>query len=234
MTTFRPSILQCPNCKANMFTFELTSFTVHSSIVYSDGKVDNSSSLSDKQILICNDCRKPMWRDDAILNDSDINYETLPEAKDVFDLPFAFDTNRSNKLAFYYTDLLNDDFADTSEKEIYLRIKIWHLLNNSSRNTKQRGSIKEIIDKNISSELKNSDEKSTKFLFDKNLEHLTKIYKPDCDEQQLLYAEMFRELGDFNEAKLQLNKINNLYNNSAYKQIAKMIKTKKSNVIKIT
>ena len=242
MTTFRSRILQCPYCKTNMDTFELTSFTVHNSMAYSDGKVENNhSSLSDKQILICHECHKPMWREDVLLEQNETNHEDLPEAKDVFDLPFAFDSDFSNKLALYYSDLLKNGFANTSEKEIYLRIKIWHLLNNNFRSArlesainKMKDKFNEIIDNNVSHKVSEAEANTPKILFINNLNCLTKIYKPDCDEQQLLFAEMFRELGNFNEAKLQLNKIKHIDNRNAYEQIAKLIDHKKSKVIKIT
>lgn len=217
MTTFHPKILQCPNCAVKMYTFDLMSYTIHKSVVYSDGKIEHSNSLSsDKQILICCDCHKPMWKNDAFIENSDVSYNQLPEAKDVYDLPFVFDDDFSDKLALYFSDLLQNGFANTSEKEIYLRIKIWHLLNNKYRNQETDTS------------------NTSQPLFVANLQSLIKIYKPDCDEQQLLLAEMYREIGNFEEANLQLTKINDPNVNSAYKQILKFNSNKKSNVFKIS
>jgi len=235
MTTFHPKILQCPKCKALMYTFDLMSYTIHKSVVYSDGKIEHSNSLSsDKQILICSDCRNPMWKSDVFLDDPDIRYDELPEAKDVFDLPFAFDADFSNKLALYYSDLLQVGFADTSEKEIYLRIKIWQLLNNEYRNQNNNW-ISDIIRGSTNTQLSNFNVlDSFQTLFIANLETLTKIYKPNCDEQQLLLAEMYREMGSFEEADNKLKEIINTNNNSAYKQILRFNNNKKSNVFKIS
>jgi len=69
--------------------------------------------------LICSDCNKEFWRDDAFLERENLNisYNELPEAKDFIDLTYAFDNDYTSKLATYFSKLLERGFADTVKKK---------------------------------------------------------------------------------------------------------------------
>ena len=241
MTTFRPRILQCPHCESKMYTFELTSYFVHSSIVYSDGKVEsNPPLLSDKKILICHFCNKEFWSDDALTEDEDIDRDELPGAKDFHDLPFAFDADFSFKLAIYFSGLLEKGFADTVNREVYLRIELWHLLNNKNRKDTdnifekiQKGNLEDILYKDKSSQVGAIPAENSTKLFRGNLEKLISIYNPENDNERLMLAEMHREIGDFSKALLVLHEIEYVDNKNAYKKIEKGSKRKISKVLKI-
>ncbi len=236
MTTFRPCILKCPQCKSNMSSYELTSYTVHNSVVYSDGKVISSSSgMLDHLILICSECYAAFWKDDAVLEDDNLNnsYGELPEAKDFHDLPFAFDSDYSSKLAIYFSELLEKGFANTVKREVYLRIKLWHLLNNSKRNDAGKFYSK-LFKKNKEPEFKRGElSREADNLFKANLNRLIDIYKPENDDELLMLAEMYRELGNFSQALLLLDEVENISNNNAYKKIKLASKRKQSRVIKL-
>ncbi len=219
-----------------MSSYELTSYTVHNSVVYSDGKVvSNSPGMLNKLILICSECYAAFWKDDAVLEDDNLNnsYGEFPEAKDFHDLPFAFDSDYSIKLATYLSELLEKGFANTVEREVYLRIKLWHLLNNSSRS--DTGKIYSKLFKERKEFKINRDELSQKSdtLFKDNLNRLINIYKPENDDELLMLAEMHRELGKFDQALLLLDEIENISNNNAYKKIKVASKRKQYRVFKI-
>lgn len=239
MTTFSTRVLQCPNCENKMYTYQLNSYTVFKSTVYSDGKIiSNPPVMHDKRILICSECKKPFWTEDALLEgeDYDFNNDELPNANDIHDLPFAFDTDFSIRLAKYYSDLLNQGFANSVDREVYLRIELWQLLNNNIRNkstNKIRNLIKGIVKE---SKTKNNTTKKTDNtikLFYINLKKLIKLYEPNNDNELLLLVEMHRELGNFSEASLVLKKIEDIDNNVAYKEISRAIKIKNPEVFKI-
>lgn len=235
MTTFRTRILKCPHCENHMSTYELTSYMVHSSVAYSDGKVDcNPPRMFDKRILICSECKKEFWRDDAFIEyeNHNITYDKLPEAMDFHDLPFAFDQDYSIKLATYFSNLLEKGFANTIEREVFLRIEMWQLLNNSNRSNTDKIS-KKLFNKVRSGVTSEGELENNKDLFESNLGRLISIYEPENDDMLLMLAEMHRELGNFSKALSLLDEIENVDNNIAYKKIKSVTKRHKLKVIKL-
>jgi uncharacterized protein YbaR (Trm112 family) len=215
------------------------SYHVNSSKVYSDGlTISLPPTPANNSILICPECNKAFWFDDAKTEES--YKEEYPQAKDVHDLPFAFEDNFSVKLAGFYLDLLEDGFASSIEKEIYLRNGIWQLLNNKIRSKPnsffynlKNFSYKYAL-RNIGQEKKNKleFEKNIDF-FNENLKQLISIFEAEEDDQKLLLAEMYRELGAFENAEMLLGEITELKHDSCYAQISKAIKNKNQFVFKI-
>ena len=243
MTTFRSRILQCPHCDNKMYTYELTSYFVHSSVVFCDGKVDSIPSRSlDRRILICNECNKAMWSEDALLEgeNRNISHDGLAEAQNIHDLLFTFNDDFPFKLAEYYNTLLESGFTNTVEREVYLRVELWRLLNNKERykptstiHDLVMGSFKEVRNKLMSEKESASDNNSSTDLYKDNLTKLINIFDPINGEQELLLAEMYRELGDFSKAMVLLNDIKCDENKLALKRILAATKRKQSKVIKI-
>lgn len=87
--------------------------------------------------MICSGCNREFWRDDALLEDNNysIQRNKLPQTIGFRDLYSTFDSDYSCKLATYFSNLLEDGFADTNKKKVYLRIELWHLQNNGRRNS---------------------------------------------------------------------------------------------------
>lgn len=235
MTTFGTQILVCPHCRNKMFSYVLTSYYVHSSILFSDGQADcNPPNLPDSRFLICTECKLEFWRDDALLEDenTDFSNSDLPEAKDIYDLDFTFNSDFPSKRTAYYSSLLKKGFANNVDKEIYLRIELWQLLNNKIRYN-PNGFIDNLLKGNLKMAFSGQKEmpEAVKSLFNSNLEKLIRVYIPENDEERLLLAEMYRELGDFNKALKLLEEIKHLKNEDRFKQIAKATKRKISKVI---
>jgi len=215
------------------------SYHVHSSEVYSDGlTISSPFTPLDNSILICPECSKAFWLDDAKKDEN--NKKEYPQAIDVHDLPFAFEDNFSLKLAQYYSGLLKDKFATTKEKEVYLRNRIWQLLNNKIRN-KPNNFFYNLKNFTFKYPLKNiGRKKKDKLDFDKNIEffsgnlkRLISIFEAKEDNQKLLMAEMYRELGEFENAEKTIREITELKSESCYKQILRAITKKNRNVFKI-
>jgi len=239
LTTFRSVILDCPNCHSKLATYETMSYHVNSSKVYSDGLTISFPPIpANNSILICPECNKAFWFEDA---KTEGNYkEEYPQAKDVHDLPFAFEDNFSLKLAQYYSELLENKFAGTTEKEVYIRNSIWQLLNNKIRSKPNsffynlKNFTYKYALKNIGREKKNKSEfeKNIDF-FNENLKRLISIFEAKEDDEKLLLAEMYRELGEFENAEKLIGEITELKDDSCYGQISKAIKKKNQNVFKI-
>ena len=92
----------------------------------------------------------------------------------------------------FFDELSATKFAKNNEKEIYLRIILWHELN-------------DIVRYNIPVKLKILEERE--HLLRDNLIHLIKIFNPSYEEEKLLLAEMYRELGEFDFAQTILEAI---------------------------
>lgn len=239
MTTFRTLYLTCPNCSCQIYNYELGSYLVLNSTVFSDGKTEYSPLiLFDEEILICSNCKKEFWKEDALINDNinNFNEDNLPKAMDIYDLHFALDSIFPFKFANYYKQLLNNGFANTKKREILLRIKLWHLLNDKIRNSSDicdlffKGEFIKFISQLKSKYSKASLPKNIKILFKENLHKLIEIYKPTNDDEQLMLAEMHREIENFSEATSILNEIEDQKNNKTLRQIANAIKKKKTKV----
>lgn len=217
MTTLRTQILACPHCQERMYTIGVMSYTIMNSEVYSDGKVVSNPPIpAEKNILICNTCNKAFWKDDALLDDDNSeNINELSEANTPSDLFPYFEPDYELKHINYYSDLLESGFANTKIREVYLRNKLWWLLNDTIR-YKNKSKIKD-----------------SKNIFDNNLKRLIEIFEPKNEEEELLLIEMYRELGEFDKASYLLKSLKGINNNGAFIQIQKAVNKKKSSLFKL-
>jgi len=218
MTTLRIQNIGCPRCKNKMYTIGVMSYTLRNSEVFSDGKViSNPPRPSEQNILICSKCYKAFWKNDALFDNEKPEElaDELPEANSITDLFPGFKPDHKIKLANYYNELLDTGFANTEEREVFLRLELWRTLNDIVRYQKE--SMPEEI----------------KGLFNSNLIQLIEVYTPNSEEEQLLLVEMYRELGEFEKASALLKNINCTNNTVTFQQIEHAINTKKSTVFKI-
>ncbi len=240
MTTFSTQIFSCPHCNKRMYTYELSSYHVYSSEVYSDGYVDNNPPVSlNKQIVICHYCHREIWREDISFEES---YSTndLPKCKDVYDLPIGKDLNSNHSISTYYLKLIENGFANTKDREIHLRTEIWHLLNNTYRygghsvlHQLLLGRYKYALHRFKQRKQFRKESIEARILLKENLKNLIKIYIPENDDDWLWVAEMQREIGNFRQASSSLRKIATSPKSDAYKLIKKKIFLRQSKVFKL-
>lgn len=232
MTTFNTITLVCPHCAMKMGAYELMSYTIHSSTVYSDGMTVTEPWLNnDKAIVICPACKKPLWLEDARLDTEEISIDNLPLAGDVYELPFALSETFKEELIQFYVELLKDGFANTTDRKIYLRLRIWWGINDFVRYRKpvwkllpQFTSLKRariLLANRRNSRLVFAEFKS---LFRENLEKMIAIFKPEHEGEQIMLAEMYRELGEMGKAKKALKGIEIKMSRKITKAIAKNMK----------
>ncbi|PLX04721.1 MAG: hypothetical protein C0595_01905 [Marinilabiliales bacterium] len=170
------------------------SYHIFESVLFSDGKADTTPIIPNiSRILICPECNKEFWKDDAEQTvDTKIDTYNIRSVLSPSDL---FAVRNSEDLlgqARYYYKLLKENFANNNEKEIYLRMLLWHELN-------------DIVRYNIPVKVTILDERE--LLLRDNLLHLIKIFNPSYEEEKLLLAEMYRELGEFDFAQTILEAI---------------------------
>jgi len=194
MTLIDDTILTCPSCAKYVRTLEILSYHIFESVLFSDGKADTTPIIPNiSRILICPICNKEFWKDDAqqIIDDNiDIyNIRSVLTPGDLFSVRNSEDLLGKSR---YYSKLIKEKFAKNNEKEIYLRIILWHELN-------------DIVRYNIPVKLKILEERE--HLLRDNLIHLIKIFNPSYEEEKLLLAEMYRELGEFDFAQTILEDI---------------------------
>jgi len=238
MTTFHPITLVCPHCGIKMSDYDLMSFTVHRSTTYSDGKTVTKPWMNnDKAISLCADCQQVFWRKEAVLETDNYPGDELPMAGDMHDLPFALGDTFREELIRFYVKLLKDGFANTTEKKEYLRFRIWWGINDFIRYRKpvwqlvpQFKSLKR-IQFLLANRKKNRETFATfKPVFEKNLKKLIAIFQPEYEADELLLAEMYRELGEMAKAKEVLNGVEN---KAACRKIATAVGRNKKRVMKL-
>ena len=208
MTTFHPIVLKCPQCGGLMNDYELMSYTIHHSTVYSDGNSDQHPMS--KVISICAICHLPFWRKEATLpEDPDWDTEGLAAPLNIYDLPWKFDENAQELTIEYYQDLLDNDFAYDDEKEIYLRTKLWWSINNIIRNLSTWQSARNLGQlSGIIKHRRKSLQLFSKYkpLLDQNLDRMIFLYIKSTEADLLFLANMYREKGDFKKAQDVLSK----------------------------
>ena len=235
MTTFHPIILECPQCGALMSAYELMSYTVHRSENYSDGKTEFGMPAS-KDISICTACRLPFWREDGRLP-GDPDWEEhgdLGSVMDLHDLEWTFDDDRDEKTIAFYKDLLDNGFADTDEREVFLRVRIWWSVNDLVRHLSSWRSARNL--KMLRAIIKHRREMLSLFntyrkLFDQNLERLIFLYIKSDDVDLLYLANMYRESGNFSKAREILDKVER--KSSSWRKLKKKVGKKDGLVFNI-
>jgi len=235
MTTFHPIILECPKCSTLMSAYELMSYTVHRSENYSDGKTEFGVPAS-KDISICTACRLPFWREDGRLP-GDPDWEEhgdLGSVMDLHDLEWNFDDDRNEKTIAFYKDLLDNGFADTDEREVFLRVRIWWSVNDLLRHLSSWRSARNL--KMLRAIIKHTREASSLFesyreLFDQNLERLIFLYIKGDDVDLLYLANMYRESGNFSKAREILDKVER--KSSSWRKLKRKVGKKDRRVFKL-
>lgn len=220
MTLLDTAILTCPECAKYVQTIEVLSFHIFESVVFSDGKADTTPIMPNtSRILICPECRKEFWLEDAkqVLNE-DLNLEKIKHIVHPSDLFSVKNSDDLLGLANYYQQLLDNNFAKNRQNESYLRVKLWHELN-------------DIVRYNIPVKLKILEEREK--MNEVNLVNLVKIFNPVYVEEKLMQAEMYRELGEFDFAIELLNEINDDFVDDKKLQLLSACKKKNKQVFKL-
>lgn len=196
MTTFYTQIFTCSGCARKLINYQLSSYHIFESDVFSDGWIDNTPpGLFGSNIVFCPECDYPFWANDIVDEDVSNDTETFEVKKLDHFIPFG-EENRYIKMSTYLLGLLNRGFAkgDTT-KEIIIRLDIWRIFNHIFRFKNKKGNIAGNVLNRLSGN--RNWESSTEELFVANLKRISEIMEPVYYDELILLAEIFREIGIF-------------------------------------
>ena len=189
MTSYRIEIKLCPHCDGKSPLLECISSNTFGAQAYTDGCVVGPMHDFGSALMTCQRCRRHQWREDVptMKSMSDRDYGSL------FDRTPESYKNRYPELGSpqpfftaHYEDALRQELWETEAQEKYIRIRAWWSFNNGYR--------EQTTEKfNLSSEQ------------EANLLKLLQLLNKDNPETSIMKAEVFRELGQFDECIKQLN-----------------------------
>lgn len=186
------NIIECPNCQGLYRQLTITSGNTINARCWSDGYFKAPMLPRFPAITRCKNCGCYFWVSDSKVIDQlfspswDIKYPGAAKKRPVNDYAdkLYVPALSLNELA----EAIEKGMGNTNEREIYLRIQYWHNANHLRRNT------------------------APTFLLDKdnqtlvqNLHRLLELLDDNNANQRLYKAEIFRELGRFDESETMLN-----------------------------
>ena len=179
MTSYRIEIKQCPNCGCEFSAWAVNSCNTFGAKFYTDGSVEGPMYDNGSLLVICPGCSNYFWRED------------VPTLESIRDRDYFVD---SDKQSFpraewlegrHFEDMVHQAFWRTPDEEKYIRIRAWWSSNSPYRD----GSCQEF---RLSAEQ------------EENLRRLLELLDADDPHGSLMKAEIFRELGQFEECLKQL------------------------------
>ena len=215
---FGPTLCySCPTCSKVFVISSITSCYNRIEDIYSDGSVKTLGPYREnKRISKCEQCNTIFWINKLKETSfpkleppdfSELRHKTIMDIKtgtyinEEIDIAWLNWTREKKKMEPVSLKFLNiDDYwralqegiPTNNEEEAYIRIKIWRAQNERIRNFKT-------ITKNYFK----SDNR-----WSENINSLIKILDNTKDEQNIMIAELYRNLGEFDLCKKTLEKIN--------------------------
>ena len=194
-----PSYTKCPQCEAMYSYSDMPSENTSGVEFWSDGFCMAPMRMDVIQFAKCPACNTVfLIQENSIQEPTDLtNMKKLENS-------WTIDNISSNEIDFIKT-AFRSGLANTTEKEILLRIKLWHTINHIMRKYHSQGLFKKIKQKLFeTAEYKDSLKQYNTYSSLKlnNLIRLVNLLKLDKNEDTnyLLFAEIYRELGDFGKA----------------------------------
>lgn len=173
-----PVLVKCPQCGQMYWQENLVSGNTIGSETWSDGKMFAPMLPDIIQMAKCTACQRIFWINQA--EEGDLN-----EGEDVYDYPRI----KEPGLEDYLCSLEKKNYRN-GEQEFYIRLRLWWTYNDMHRYDK---GFKE--DKELKKELR------------KNLEELLPLCDENYMESNIMKAEIYRHLGEFENCRKILKKI---------------------------
>lgn len=192
-----PAYTKCPKCNTLYAYSDVIPESTSGDELWSDGFSFSSQKKDIVDFAKCPTCSTYFW----------LQENSIPRPKEISEIKsvdnyFIVDSVGDADLEHIR---LASKLAKTTEKEIYLRTKLWHLINHVVRKHDTAGFFEKIKFKFFdSSEHKESQKfyNSLSSLKMSNLIRLSNLIKADKKESSnyIMLAEIYRELGDFSKA----------------------------------
>jgi hypothetical protein len=167
-------IRQCPSCGCEFTAWAVNSCNTFGAKFYTDGFVKGPMYDEGRLVLICPGCRKYFWRED------------VPTLDSIRDRDYFLDSEKKSLAGagwiqgHHFEDMVRQSFWRNPEEEKYIRIRAWWSSNSPNRD-------------GPSQEFRLSTEQ------EENLRRLLELLDADDPNESLMKAEIFRELGQFDE-----------------------------------
>lgn len=169
-------IRECPHCKGHFKERTLASGNTFGARYWTDGKMDADMLPESDWLVMCPNCLEPVWLDKAaeVGEIKRPGKESARDYKDYHLLEFGRTPSEEGALATLR------DISLTKEEKTYVRFKLWWRWNNARRYQRKKMPLKgyEIA----------------------NLEALLKLLDGADINELVTKAEIYRELGRFEEA----------------------------------
>lgn len=196
-------VISCPNCKELVKYYSLISGNTFGSVLWSDGKRESPMMLNTPSVVQCHNCLNIYWLQDATKIGE---YEPFDNKESPLYYQQEYRKLKWDQVGYvqepfesgYYRAIAKKLFKDT-EQEKRLRILTWWKRNDDYRDSKQY-SRKRRVD--ISPECED------------NMNKLLTLVDLENENEQLMYAELLRELRRFDDAIKLFSSIKNPMFNS--------------------
>lgn len=161
-------IIECPVCGKSLGLIRYMHIYSYGAKTYSDGNITTPNFIKNIELGACPDCSNSFW-----LNDVKIIGEKL-NAVDSFSEPLVMPLDLEGYKTFLDTNIA----TIATEKELYIRLEIWHLYN--------------LFILNDGGEMDN--------YYLKNARSIIKVFRTENSVERITLAELCRNTGDFNKA----------------------------------
>lgn len=215
--TIKPAYTKCPKCETIYSYQEETENKDTPLEIWTDGFELSPSRKELIKFAQCPGCETYFW-----LKENAIEEPQGSENVKAIDNSWSFD-NVGKKELDITKDTLQKGLASSLKKEIYLRTKLWQVINHLSRKYEGQGFFKNLF--------KTTEHKDSLKLYKlnstlkmNNLIRLANLLKKDKKkaEDHMLFAEIYREMGDFSKAMFYCHKADTAHQ-SELKRINKLM-----------
>ena len=187
---------KCPGCTQPVKLYRLTSTDTSMAKFWTDGKMEAPLIPDQPEFVKCPFCKRLFWVEEA---------ETLAEEEQKLFKPDRWKEARFARIPGHEElfDAVESGCGDTTEHEIYLRMRLWWLANEADRKS-GRTSSQKIIDFLFKPPRREKNRLDAVKKDSRDMENMTRLFalledlRPDV---RIIKAELAREMGQFEKAK---------------------------------
>lgn len=206
MTSYIIDVKRCLNCNSKFGHIASASYNTFGATFYTDGYVYGPMYDSGSALVVCPTCKKYIW------------LKEIPNEESIYEMFWSSDRNSFPISEFImlsdYEEMLDLDLWKNADQEKYIRVRAWWSFNNKWR-------------------FKNFEKFSMSSKESKNLWSLLNLFDKQLSEEIIMKAEIYRELGRFEEClKLLEQSFDDDYL-QAIKTISKLAKCKNRQVAEV-
>jgi len=199
-------IIKCTNCDCLYVKRTLLSGNTFGGVSFSDGSAFYPMMPQFPKLISCSECDTLFWVKDApLIGTCEWEDDICEDWQNAMELTFP--------LIEEYLLAIEQKIYKSIDEEVYIRIQIWWILNG----LRNKGQLTQ--DEN--------------FLYIENSLRLLELVKPNIPDNILIIAELYRNLGRFDEAKEMVLQLNDNFPSDIKQKFLKHIKNKNTKTFKL-